>query len=189
MDRKIRKIIFLAVTLGCVQVNIFSQSAFGINMEKDIVIGFASLGIGITPFFINNEPDNIFGILDKSDVNTMDRAFMFPYNKYLDYISDYYITLGLAALPVISVIPNIKNAKILLSYGIMYAESLLLTYGTVFSFKGVINRCRPYMYDSGVPSGKERDYHNSFPSSATAFAFLGASFLSAAYSRDFPESK
>ena len=189
MERRIKKILLIAIVFNCMQINVFSQSAFNIYIEKDIIIGLVSLGAGITPFFINNEPDNISDTFDKSEVNTFDRSFMFSYNKYLDYFSDYYLTFALASLPVISVIPNIKNSAILLNYGIMYAESLLLTYGTVFSFKSTINRYRPYMYDNGVPGGKENDYHNSFPSSATAFAFLGVTFFSTTYSHEFPESK
>ena len=114
---------------------------------------------------------------------------MFSYNKNLDYFSDYFFSTALAALPVISVIPKIKNSTVLISYGVMYAESLLLTYGTVFSLKAMVNRYRPYMYGNGVPNGKEGDYHNSFPSSATAFAFLGVTFFTTTYSHGFPESK
>ena len=171
------------------QTNIFSQSIYSVSIKNDAIIGALSLGIGICPFFINNEPENIPGVLNKNEVNSFDRLFVASYKKPLDLISDYYITIALASLPVISIIPNIKNSNTLLTYGIMYAESLLLTYGTVFSLKNAINRFRPYMYTSGIPNGKENDYHNSFPSSATAFSFLGATFLSTTFSREFPNSK
>jgi membrane-associated phospholipid phosphatase len=45
------------------------------------------------------------------------------------------------------------------------------------------------MYTDGLPGGKEDDYYNSFPSGSTAYAFLGATFLSTTFSREYPESK
>jgi membrane-associated phospholipid phosphatase len=189
MKKRIKRLLFIAFVLNCVQMNIYSQSAFSINMEEYIIIGLTSLGIGIIPFFINNEPTDISGTFNKNEVNIFDRSLIFLYNKYLDYFSDYYLSTALAILPVISVIPGTKNSKVLLSYGVMYTESLLLTYGTVFSLKGIVDRYRPYMYDSGVPDAKKNDYHNSFPSSATAFAFLGVTFFTTTYSHEFPESK
>ena len=158
-------------------------------MKKDIIIGAISLGLGITPFFINNEPENIPDALSKNRVNGFDRPLMSSYNKPLDIFSDYYCGFTLAALPVISLIPNIQDKNTVVTYGIMYAESLLLTYGTVFTLKDIIIRYRPYMYADGVPDGKEKDYHNSFPSSATAFSFLGVTFLSTTFFQEFPESK
>jgi membrane-associated phospholipid phosphatase len=113
---------------------------------------------------------------------------MFPYNKPLDLISDNG-AYALALMPIIAVIPNINYQNTLLTYGIMYSEALLLTYGTIFTLKNVVIRYRPYMYTDGIQDGKENDYYNSFPSGAAAFSFLGASFLSAAFSQEFPESK
>ena len=45
------------------------------------------------------------------------------------------------------------------------------------------------MYADGVPDGKERDFHNSFPSGAATFSFLSSTFLSITFSQEFPESK
>jgi undecaprenyl-diphosphatase len=128
------------------------------------------------------------GILNKNEVNIFDRSLMFSYNKPLDIVSDYGV-YTLLLLPAFSIIPNIKDTKTLLTYGIMYSEAFLLTYGTVFSLKNAIIRYRPYMYTDSVPGGKEKDYYNSFPSGSTAYAFLGATFLTTTFSREFPESK
>ena len=170
------------------QMNAFSQSVYTLDLKKDLFIGALSLGAGITPFLIKNEPENMPGILNKNRVNNFDRPLMFSHNRPLDLISDY-APFGLALLPAISVIPNIEHTDVVLTYCIMYSEALLLTYGTVFSLKSAIIRYRPYMYANGVPSGKEKDYYNSFPSGAASFAFLSATFLSTTFSQEFPESK
>jgi membrane-associated phospholipid phosphatase len=183
-----KKILFVFYIFCCIQINTFSQSIYGVDLKRDLIIGTLSFGIGASTFFINNEPENTHDILNKNDVNTFDRSLIFSYNKPLDIISDY-APFSMALLPIISIIPNIKYADTLLTYSIMYAESLLLTYGTVFLLKNAIIRYRPYMYADGIQSGKEKDYYNSFPSSSTSFAFLSATFLSTTFYHEFPESK
>ena len=181
--------ILVIIVFGNMQINIFPQSVYSTDMEKDIFIGFVSLGAGLTPFFINKEPNSIPVSPDKNEMNAFDRSLMFSYNKNLDILSDYCFAYTLASLPVISVLSLEKSKNVLFTYVIMYGESLLLTYGTAFSLKNGVVRYRPYMYHDCVPNGKENDYHNSFPSGASAFSFLGATFLSVTFSREFPESE
>jgi membrane-associated phospholipid phosphatase len=178
----------LSACLLSVAAHGFSQSKFTYSVPKDLIIGAAALGAGLAPFMIHNEPDAIPGKQDRDDVNPFDRPFMFSYNKPLDMISDYGV-YSMLLLPALSVVPNIRDPGTLLTYGIMYAEAFALTAGTKDLLKNAVIRYRPYMYADGVPSGKEDDYHNSFPSGSTAYAFLGAGFVSATYSFEFPESR
>lgn len=166
----------------------YTQSVYTYDFKKDIVIGSVSLGMALSPFFVNNDPDQIPSGLEKDNINVLDQALMFPYNKTVDIISDYGV-YSLLALPALSVIGNIHDNNALLTYAIMYTESFLLTMGTKDLLKKSIIQYRPYMYADGVPDGKEDDYYNSFPSGSTAYAFLGATFLSTTFSQDFPESK
>ena len=183
-----KKVLITFCLFFFVQINAFSQTVYVLDLKKDLILGTLSLGMGIVPFFVNNEPDYVHGILNKNEINSFDRCFMFSYKKYFDLISDY-TAYGLALLPVISMIPNIKHKNTVLTYGIMYSEAVLLTVGTAFTLKRAINRYRPYMYDNGIPDGKERDFHNSFPSGSTSFAFLSSTFLSVTFSKEYPESK
>ncbi|WP_461246036.1 phosphatase PAP2 family protein [Treponema sp. R6D11] len=183
-----KKTLFVLLVFFFTKLNVFSQTAYDLNLKRELIIGALSLGIGITPFFVNNEPENIPVNLKKDKVNSFDRSLMFSYKKTLDLITDNG-AYALALLPVISIIPNIKEENTLLTYGIMYGEALLLTFGTTFTLKNAVIRFRPYMYTDNIPAGKEKDYYNSFPSGATSFSFLGASFLSATFSKEFPDSK
>jgi membrane-associated phospholipid phosphatase len=162
---------------------------FTYDPKKDAVIGALSLGMLITPYFLNNEPETVPAGLDRNDINAFDRSMMFSYNKPLDYASDYYICGLAVALPFLSLAGNITNKEACLTYGIMYAESLCLTIGTVQLFKNTITRYRPYMYSGGIPNGKENDYFRSFPSSSTSLAFMSAGFLSATFSAEYPGSR
>jgi membrane-associated phospholipid phosphatase len=172
----------------CTITNIFSQTVYELSLKRELILGTLSLGIGITPFFVDNKPENIPTNLNKNDINSFDRSLMFPYKKHMDLISDNS-AYALALLPVIAVIPNIKEENTLLTYLVMYSEALLLTYGTTFTLKNAVIRYRPYMYFDGIHDEKRKDYYKSFPSGAASFSFLGASFLSAAFFREFPESK
>jgi len=183
-----KKLLFAFLLFFCMKTNVFSQTVYELNLKSELIIGALSLGIGVTPFFVKNEPENIPVNLNKYEVNGFDRSFIFSYKKTLDIVSDNGAYV-LALLPIISAAPNIKEKNTLLIYGVMYSEALLLTFGTIFTVKNAVIRYRPYMYTDGIPGGKEKDYYNSFPSASAAFSFLAASFLSATYSQEFPESK
>jgi len=167
----------------------FTQDVYTYDAKKDIVLGAVSLGVFITPFFINNAPDNPpASPRDKSDINGFDRSVMFPYNRPLDNISEYGV-YGMLVLPALSVVGDLHNTNKLLTYGIMYSEAFLLTYGTENLLKNTINRDRPYVYEGPIPFGKGTDYYNSFPSGSTSLAMLSATFLSTTFSAEYPDSE
>jgi membrane-associated phospholipid phosphatase len=168
--------------------NLYSQSVFTCDLTKDIIIGSLSLGVFVSPFFVENKPSKIPDSLNKNEINNFDRSLMFSYNKTLDMISDYGV-YGMLILPIVSVIGNAKDINAWLTYGIMYTEAFLLTFGTKDLLKNAIIRYRPYMYDGGVPAGQEDDYYNSFPSGSTSLAFLSATFLSTTFFQEYPDSK
>jgi membrane-associated phospholipid phosphatase len=168
--------------------SLHSQSVFTYDLKKDVIISGLSLGIFASPFFVENAPSQIPDSLNKNDINGFDRPIMFSYNKTLDMVSDYGV-YGMLVLPIVSVIGNANDINTWLTYGIMYSEAFLLTYGTKDLLKNAIIRYRPYMYDGGVPAGQEDDYYNSFPSGSTSLAFLSATFLSTTFLQEYPDSK
>jgi undecaprenyl-diphosphatase len=183
----VKKFLFFVCFLS-ICFNAYTESVFTYDLKKDILIGALSLGVFVTPFFITNEPENVPLNLLKEDVNAFDRNLMFAYNKPLDAVSDYGV-YALLALPILSLTGNFTDKDAWLTYGIMYSQAFLLTFGTKELLKNAVIRYRPYMYDGGVPDGKEDDYHNSFPSGSTALAFLSAGFLSSTFSTEYPDSR
>jgi membrane-associated phospholipid phosphatase len=166
----------------------YSQSVFTYDLKKDIIIGGLSLGVFVSPFFVKNTPAQIPNSLNRNDINGFDRSLMFSYNEILDMISDYGV-YGMLVLPVMSVIGNANDINTWLTYGIMYTEAFLLTFGTKDLLKNAIIRYRPYMYEGGIPTGQENDYYNSFPSGSTSLAFLSATFLTTTFLWEYPDSK
>jgi membrane-associated phospholipid phosphatase len=183
----------LAAGLLALSVHGFAQprepapSAFTWTLERDVPLGLLSLAVALSPLVVRNDPGPLPGRQPPDGVPFFDRPLMMPYHEGLDLVSDYGV-YGLLLLPAFSIAPNRGNKDALLTYAVMYAEAFLLTAGTKNVLKNAVLRYRPYVYADGVPPGKEHDYGNSFPSGSTAYAFLGAGFLSATFLREFPAS-
>jgi len=174
----------ITVTLNC-----FAESAYTCDLTKDLIIGSVTLGLTTSSFFIKNSSNNASGnaVVQKNSVNAFDRGLIFRFNKPLDITSTIAV-YGMMALPVLSVGANIKNADVWLSYGIMYAESVLLVFSTTEILKNSIMRYRPYFYFGEIPGGQGSEYYKSFPSRHTAFAFMSAGFLSSTFFTEYPDS-
>ncbi|WP_052299747.1 phosphatase PAP2 family protein [Treponema primitia] len=180
-----KKYALILLCLLCSHYYSFSESIYTWDLKKDIIIGSFSLSVFLPPLFIDASPGNT---IQKDDINAVDKSLMFKYNKNLDTISTW-AAYGTLVIPGLSLLGNIKDYNAWLSYGTMYAEAFLLTYGTKDILKTAIARNRPYTYFGGIPKGEEEDYYNSFPSGHTSFAFLGATFLSTTFYHEYPDSK
>jgi hypothetical protein len=94
----------------------------------------------VPPLFIDGAPGPV---IPQADINGFDRSLMFPYDKTLDTLSTVG-QYGLLALPMLSVVGNITDTNVLLTYAVMYGEAVLLTYGTKDVLKLIVARDRPY---------------------------------------------
>ena len=183
MKKKILVFCLFSIGLYC-----HSQSVYTLDLKKDIVIGTLSLGMFISPLFINNAPDRIPESFDRNDINHLDRFFVFPYNKTLETIKDIGI-YSFLTLPVLSVIGNANSLRTWFTYGIMYAQAILLTEGTKNLIKRTVVRYRPYMYTDRIYDGNEQEHWKSFPSGSSAISFMAATFFSTTFFAEYPESK
>lgn len=124
-------------------------------------------------------PDTITGI---------DSVFMNPYSRTYDLTGD---VLQIAAILTPAIVMFKAPKSDMFTIGMMYAESVLWAYGAKELGKTITNRIRPYMYYSGYPSSEvsSGDWHKSFPSGHTTFAFNAAAFTSYTFSTYFPDSK
>ena len=181
------KRLLMVICLCFMCFNLNSQSAFIYDIYKDIGIGIAALSVSIAPFFMNNEPETNPAGLNSNDIFSFDRAFMASYNDSMDILS-YVGLYSLFALPLISLSGNFTNKDALLTYGIMYTQSILLVYGTTEILKCTTPRYRPFSYFGDNPSLYKDDYYKSFPSRHAAFAFMSASFFTTTFFTENPES-
>jgi len=185
MKKCLTLLCLLTVTLNC-----FADSVYSYDLTKDVIIGSVSLGLTAASFFVNSSSNSASkdAAPEKGNVNAFDRGLMFKFNAPLDLTSTI-VTCGIAVLPVLSLTGNIKNFNAWATYGIMYAESALLVYGTSEMLKSTVMRYRPYFYFGDIPSGQGSDYYKSFPSRHEAFAFMSAGFLTTTFFNEYPDSR
>lgn len=126
------------------------------------------------------------GPLNRDSVNVLDRSFMKPFSQPLDSLSTVIAYATLLSPAVLVASPRGDWFTI----GVMYAESLMLTWGLKELGKSFIPRYRPYMYFDDYPAEdvSNGEFRQSFPSGHTALAFTGAGFSTYVFSRYFPSS-
>jgi len=189
----VKKILFF-VLIFFICFNLHSQSVFTLDLRNDLVISAFSVGMFITPFFISDEQE-IPTNLNRNDVNAFDRWLMFPFNSGFQNARIPLMIIYNSSIiipPLILSWGNLKgNFDVWLTYGVMFTQAFLFTYGTKELIGRTVNRYRPYLYFDEPYNFPMLDgrFNRSFPSGGTAVAFLPASFLSVTFSQEFPESR
>ena len=180
-----QKYLVLFFIINSMFISLYSESVYDLSLTKDAIISVSSLSLFTTSKLIEVSEGSR---QNRDDINGLDSLFVNPYNHMIDSIGSYaaYATL---IMPGLSLIYNNFTPKKSLTYGVMYAQGFLLTYGTKDILKALVSRDRPYTYKGDIPEGESLDYFNSFPSGHTSFAFLGATFLSQTFSTEYPDSK
>lgn len=174
---------------------------------------FLDLTGGDQPFYLNTVNESIqlsAGLLLNTSAILCDKVFNIKTNNFEDWEENYtsipyldqvlmqdyskplhYLGTGTAAIALLSpalmlMTPNDQW----LTIGVMYAETLLWTWGIKEWGKLLINRARPYMYFDNYPQDKveEGDWNASFPSGHTSLAFSGAAFTTYLFNQYFPDS-
>lgn len=175
--------IILALLICINQIN--GQKKFDLSTEKEVTILGISSAIVLTSFLINQNlriTHEEISLLDKNQINRVDRTATNYYSKNLSLISDVLL-ISSATLPFSFLLMDNQN-KNLTSIGIMYLETMLLTYGLTNLTKNLTQRFRPYAYNPEVPLSEKLDIDTkkSFFSGHTSTAFASAVFFSTVYS-------
>jgi undecaprenyl-diphosphatase len=161
-----------------------SAGSFNLDLETELSIGVSALAVAGGAWLLADDADaDLVGTLDLDDVNWFDRQFMVPYDQTLDTVSDVTCSLSLVSPALLLLLPDSDWKTI----GVMYAQTLALSYGLRQLGKNLFDRARPYMYFDDAPS--EDDWDQSFPSGHTTVAFASASFASYVFGTLYPDSR
>lgn len=163
---------------------LFAESQFRLDLRTDLVLGTGALGLFATSRLL---PAREAPQRPESQINRLDAGLIAPYRPGVDTASTIAAYAALL-LPSVAVLYEIGFPDRFVAYGVMYAEAFLLAYGTKDILKAAVSRHRPYTYREGAPAGEADEYADSLPSGHTTLAFLGASFLTATFGREYQQS-
>ncbi len=158
----------------------YEEEAFSLSLEADISLITAGAALLAADLLIEpaagpqqNEDELFF--LDKISIN--------PYNQDLDFACDILFGVSLL-LPAAALIEADFTGRV--EVGLMFFETMLLTYATKEVVKALVPRYRPYTY---LSAPVDDDYMNSFPSGHTAMAFAVSGFSSFVFLEMYPDSE
>lgn len=179
-----KRFVFILTLLICInQIN--GQKKFNLSTEREVTILGVNSAIVLTSFLINQNlkiTHEEISLLDKNRINSFDRSATNYYSKNLSLISDVLL-ISSVSLPISFLFMDNQNNN-LVSIGIMYLETMSLTYGLTNLTKNLTQRFRPYAYNPEVPLSEKLDIDTkkSFFSGHTSTAFASAVFFSTVYS-------
>ncbi|MCL1992526.1 MAG: phosphatase PAP2 family protein [Spirochaetes bacterium] len=179
--------------------NLWSESVFTLDARQDIILSSAALIAFFGHYLIDAEP-TVPGVLGRSDVNFLDRAFMADLDLWRFEPARNAVHMGFLLAPWLASFAVtgfdmsdgfgtwfLRGFDTWFTYGVMYAQAFLFTDGITRTLKKVFNRYRPFVYLAGG-SETQAFTTSSFPSGTTAMAFMPAAFLSTTFSAEHPDS-
>ncbi len=136
--------------------------------------------------------------LNPAAVSGFDRSALSRYSPNANRLSDLTLGagVGLAGVVMLTARPTDALRKPLLkselmTIGVMYAETMLLTNGLKSAVKNAVERTRPYAYNPAAPleDKLDKDTQRSFYSGHAANAFATAVFAAEVYYHYHPRSR
>jgi len=177
----------ILVLICLITLPLQAESRYELDTATDLIIGTASLGVFGTSFLTSGSPG---AQKPEQDINGLDRFFLYPGNRTLDKAGTLTACAALI-LPAVSFAGHWNDWPALGTYTVMYGEAFLLTTGIKELLKDGVSRWRPYTYHDGFDpaAAEDGDYADSFPSGHTAYAFMGAAFLTTTLAHDYAGRK
>ena len=177
-----RGVLVLLLVLVGLSLLFAGDSSFRLSTSLDVSLGIGSLALVGGNFVweksssfpeYSGVPRVVF-----EELNFLDKTAVFGYNEGLDKVGTI-ATIGVLAVPGVY---SLLKGDDMWGYGLMYFETVAMTYGLKELAKNLVLRERPYVYEiNGGKAPKEEfsngDYCRSFPSGHTALAFASATFL------------
>jgi len=191
--KKTNLLIFLLIY--CLSLQSYAQSPYSVSFKKDAGVLMSGIGIFFTGLYFHNFIDPLtldeINNLSKQDINSFDRIAASNWSPQAHrYSNVLLVSFKLLPLPFL-LSKFIRNDFITLA--VMYAEMEIFVNGFKYISKGMVQRIRPYVYnsDSDIPAEQktEKDAKRSFYSGHTTAAFASAVFASTVFSDYFPHSK
>jgi membrane-associated phospholipid phosphatase len=189
-----RKIIFfLLIAVFLLRINVYAESPYDLSWQNEGIALGLGLATGIPALILADNSDTLTRsdilLLDKNNINGFDRFAADYYSPNIATASDVLVITAVASPLLLLLSPDIRSDA--LTVGTMYAETMLLAAALPGLTKELVDRTRPYAYNSEAPITlkADADTKRSFFSGHTSLAFASAVFLSTVYSDYYPDSE
>ncbi|MCL2155642.1 MAG: phosphatase PAP2 family protein [Leptospirales bacterium] len=185
--------IILLVTLCSAHLYAADSSPYRLSVTTDsLLIGSGAALYALTLYTkekVDPLTDAEIAALTPGNINKFDRSAADNWSPGADKWSSIILTSTMISPLAFVLNDKMRNDFIVL--GVMYGESLLITNGLNKTIKDIVQRKRPFTYNSDAPykDKKEKDAVLSFYSGHTANAFNSAVFVSTIFSDYYPHSQ
>ncbi len=189
-----KRILTILLLFILISHNIYSQTGYQRSNQKDIPILTASALILGSGFYLGQKvqplTQNEVNDLNPVNINRFDRWACSRWSPQAAHWSDILLVTSLLSPGLLLTSDEIQNDRE--TFGMMYFESMILTYGLTQLTKSLAQRIRPGAYHPDASD--EFKYHNrnvraSFFSGHTSMAFASLVFLASVYDRYHSDSE
>ena len=185
-------IIIGIIILSYTHVYSANTSPYSLSTATDSLLigsgaGFWALTI-YTKTRVDPLTDDEIDSLSKNNINRFDRSAADNWSPTGAKWSN--VTLASSIISPLAFLVNDRIRDDFIVLGVMYGESLLITNGLNTVIKDMVQRKRPFTYNTDVSykDKKEKDAVRSFYSGHTANAFNSAVFVGTVFSDYYPQS-
>ncbi len=171
----------------------FAQNRITLTAPGDYIVSGASVSFffGGNYFYRHKKPltDQEINSLSVSNINAFDRNATMHYSISAAKASDVFLVSSMV-LPVV-LLADRDVRKDAGPVAVVYLQSTLIAGAEIQFVKGLIDRARPFVYNSSAPMSEKRkaDANASFFSGHTAMTASAAAFTATVYSMYHPTSK
>jgi membrane-associated phospholipid phosphatase len=188
------KKLFSGLLLLCLSIETYAQDSCRYKINKGIDIPVTIIGItgtiggaylrqsktGIDTHTVNMLDPNKLSPLDRRSINK---------NDYLSgKVSDYFLGAGFVIPWFLVLDPHVKND--FSRYSLLYLETMSLAGAEYWGTAGLVDKYRPYVYNTDVPIERRASKHskNSFFAGHVTITAAGAFFTAQVLNDLYPDS-
>ncbi|MGB3802018.1 MAG: phosphatase PAP2 family protein [Lewinella sp.] len=181
------QLLLLATT---VPAQLPNESPYSLSLKREVAWSIAGAGGATAGYFLNHGSENVLlRSLDLPKVSAFDRYALRHYSEGAKTASDVVAYASLL-LPV-TLLADDRVADDAFTLAVIFGETMLINQGITDIVKGLTDRPRPYLYESGLQGDEIVTPYDrsSFPSNHTS-TIAAASFLFGRVFADYhPDSK
>lgn len=170
----------------------YSQKEYSLKTGREGIILTGGLMLGIADLLIINGKESIskdeLKELSIDNINSFDKSAVYNFSPEAGAFSDVLLYSTILSPLLLTTSSEIQNN--IGPFLTMYLENTLTALSISHLPKAVTGRFRPYTYNTSVPDEKRMDPDSrlSFFSGHATLSFASAVFLSATFSKYYPDS-